>query len=148
MKIGICFLLFFFVCPNFAININNGDPFDYINSRIKKINHYDKFINILDQKDILIVIICYHNNFYGTSEKEFSEMASIYEDLKKQFNSNKKVAFYRVHMTSGIHFCLFEDKSPSIQTYYNGMKLNALSGRKPKKDIVKFLMNTLQSLGV
>ena len=74
MKIGICFLLFFFVCPNFAISINNGDPFDYINSRIKKINHYDEFINILDQKDILIVIICYHNNFYGTSEKEFSEI--------------------------------------------------------------------------
>jgi hypothetical protein len=148
MKFGIYFFLFFFICSNITININNGDPFHYINSRIKKINHYDEFMSILEQENVVIVIISYHNNFYGTSEKEFSEMAAIYEDLKKQFSGNQKVAFYRVHMTSGIHSCLLEDKSPSVQIYYNKMKLNSLSGKKLKKDLVKFIMSTLQSLAV
>lgn len=148
MKFEVYFFLFFCIYSNIAININNGDPFDYIHSRIKKINHYDEFMRILDQQDVLIVIITYHNNFYGTSEKEFAEMASIYEDIKKQFSGNQKVIFYRAHMTSGIHFCLLEEKSPSLQIYYNKIKLNSLSGKKQKKDLSKFITSTLQSLTI
>jgi hypothetical protein len=141
-------LLFFYFKSIFMIN--NGDPFDYISSEIRLINDAITFTSKIQQKNKIIVVIAYLNNYYGDTSNDFYAMATIYTDLKKQFANNKNIEFYRVHMSQGISPLTLDLTAPSMQIYYEGKKITSVHGRQNKnirlRVIIDILRNNLKSI--
>jgi hypothetical protein len=126
--------------------INNGDPFDYIGSDIKKISHQSDLDLILeDNSESLVVIFSYLNYCYGSLASDFYEMASIYDQLKKNFSSNKKVKCYRAHTHRGFS-SLVGVRMPAMHIFYNKAKIKTVSGKKTKEFLFSVIINELKNL--
>jgi hypothetical protein len=72
-------------------------------------------------------------------------MALLYTDLKKQFSNNKNIEFYRVHMCQGISQSLLDIASPSMQIYYQGIKIDSLYGKQTKSALLKIIISALRN---
>lgn len=138
------FLLLIVLFKNNFMN-NNGDPFDYISSEIPLIFDFSTFANKILEGNKIIVIISYLNNYYGDNHNDFYTMALLYTDLKKQFSNNKNIEFYRVHMCQGISPLLLDLASPSMQIYYQGVKIDSLHGQQSKNALLKIIISALRN---
>jgi hypothetical protein len=124
---------------------SNGDPFDYISSDIPIILDASTFVNKILEGNKIIVVISYLNNYYGDNHNDFYSMALLYTDLKKQFSNNKNIEFYRVHMCQGISQSLLDIASPSMQIYYQGIKIDSLYGKQTKSALLKIIISALRN---
>jgi len=124
---------------------SNGDPFDYISSDIPIILDSSTFVNKILEGNKIIVVISYLNNYYGDNHNDFYSMALLYTDLKKQFSNNKNIEFYRVHMCQGISQSLLDIASPSMQIYYQGIKIDSLYGKQTKSVLLKIIISALRN---
>lgn len=138
------FCLFVIIFFNGIIG-NVGDPFDFIHSDVILINDCDTFIQKVSQEDKIIIVFSYLNNHYGDSDFDFSNMAILYSNLKKQFATNKNIEFYRAHMSQGISGLLLEPISPSMQIYHLGIKIKSINGRKEKSILFKAIIEALRN---
>lgn len=143
MKYLLLLFYLFHFNTDWALKSNNGDPFDYIKSTISTIKSSEEFQNIINQNDIYIIVISYHNNYHKNGESDFIEMASIYEEIKRKFINNKKIAFYKVYMNSGIDNSIITEQSPGLIIYFNQKIVTSIGGTQSKKNIIKLISQIL-----